>query len=241
MDTFVRAKAHGELAITARDGTNGDGGAAREEEPQRGRGAALPNILHRAGSADAPPVPPGCHRFPHVSVIHRVSPIRSRTSPQLLPDPDRGSPLRVSIPIDLRTVARDAWPMRALPHPLFLPVPAKAGILLPLEKGRRGGGLCSDWRIAPPSMASWPWPWPNVQGRVSSLEEGEQEGGTTDGWSYRSILCTSPHQCTGLPYPLFLSFSLRRRDSGAEVSALVCVSPLPSMVSRICDQRFIVL
>jgi hypothetical protein len=190
MDTFVRAKAHGELAITARDGTNGNGGAAREEEPQRGRGAALPNILHRAGSADAPPVPPGCHRFPHVSVIHRVSPIRSRTSPQLLPDPDRGSPPRVSIPIDLRTVARDAWPMRALPHPLFLPVPAKAGILLPLEKGLRGGGLGFGLRIAAPVDGISA---PDVAERAGPgpLEEGEQEAGVQSG-SF-SVLYTVPY------------------------------------------------
>ena len=116
-------------------------------------------------------------------------------------------------------------------HPLFLSFSLR----------RRDAGVEVSARVhASPlsSMASSLWPCQNVPGRVSPSEEGEQEGGTTGRQPPRrrqvyrpAILCTSPHQRTG--FPLFLSFSLRRRDSGAEVSAPAGVSPLPSMVSRI--------
>ena len=114
-------------------------------------------------------------------------------------------------------------------------------LFLSFSLRRRDAGVEVSARVhASPlsSMASSLWPCQNVPGRVSPSEEGEQEGGTTGRQPPRrrqvyrpAILCTSPHQRTG--FPLFLSFSLRRRDSGAEVSAPAGVSPLPSMVSRI--------
>ena len=77
-------------------------------------------------------------------------------------------------------------------------------------------------------MASSLWPWQNVQGQVSPSEEGEQEGGTTganaSGDDGRSASQSSVGLRTNAQvrlHPLFLSFSLRRRDAEAEVSALV--------------------
>jgi hypothetical protein len=120
------------------------------------------------------------------------------------------------------------------PHPLFLS--------FSLWRRDAGAEVSALVGVSPlPSMASRLLPWQNVQGRVSPSEEGEQEGGATR--RERSgrrraqrlaLLSRTRDQRTGLPHPLFLSFSLWRRDAGAEVSALVGVSPLPSMASWLC-------
>ena len=108
----------------------------------------------------------------------------------------------------------------------------------PSGEGTQGQRFCSGWRIAPPVDGILPLPAAKHAGPSLSLRGGRIRGRDNRRQPLRrrqgyrpSILCTSLHQGTGRP--LFLSVSLWRRDAGEEVSALVGVSPLPSMVSQV--------
>ena len=92
---------------------------------EKGKAAVPPNILHRTGGTDAPPVPPGCHRFPRASVIHGRRPPRVPSStglPGATP-----SPSSISAP-PLETLR----PCERFPLPSSCPSPSGEG-----TRGRR--------------------------------------------------------------------------------------------------------